>query len=128
MSDQQLTITPKLLQRLSSLKSQLTFGPTADEMYTGVHDLGSRAVCDSTFARLIDDLVAGLPTRATKKFVLGKFRSSWKSLPICDTEDRERAVAHYELIMDALGIESSDGLLARLLYGPILGWLLRPKR
>lgn len=38
-----------------------------------------------------------------------------------DTEDREQLLRYLEEIMDILGIASSDGLLARWMYGPVLG-------
>ena len=40
-----------------------------------------------------------------------------------DTEDREQLVRYLQEIMDILGIASSDGLLSRWTYGPVLGVL-----
>lgn len=123
-----LTIGPDVLQRLSALKRELTFGPTADGMYTGVFDSNNRAKCNAYFAELIDQLVAGLQSRPSEKFVFATFRSTWKKLPVCDTEDRERAVGYFEVISKALEIENYGAFLNRLLYGPILGRLLNARR
>jgi hypothetical protein len=38
-----------------------------------------------------------------------------------DTEDREQLLRYLEDIMDIVGIASSDGLLNKWMYGPILG-------
>ena len=124
MADQKLTITPEVLARLTNLKSRFTFGPSDDGMYTGVFDPGHRAACDEAFAGLIDVLIRDLPAKPFKSIVLKQFCRTWKDTPASDTEDREQAILYFEQTMDALGIESSDGLLNRLLYGPILGRLI----
>ena len=121
-----ITIATDTGHRLEALKPQLRFEADDTDMYTGVLDPVERAASDRAFASLVDTLVAQLP-HLTKAFVLEQFQTTLSTLPLSDTEDRERAAKHCEKIMDVLGIESSDGVLNNWMYGPVLGHLLNKK-
>lgn len=124
VTEQPIHVTPHMLAELRALKGALTFGPTADGMYTGVHDPAARADADAAFGGLIDNLVQELPLHPSKKFLLYALKRTLSSLDLWDTEDRERATGYCEKIMDVTGVKSSDGVLSRWLYGPILGALV----
>jgi len=66
---------------------------------------------------LLDRLIAGIQARPTKLMVLTEFQHALKLVEGEDTEGRDHFGAELELIMDVLGIESSDGLLAAYLGG-----------
>jgi len=119
MPDQKLSVTPDTVARLQALKPHLRF--EADGYYTGIHDPLEREQANANFAELINALEKGLPQHSSRNFVLQQFRFYLSKFPSADTEDRERAATHCEKIMDALGIQSSGGVLNRWLYGPILG-------
>ncbi|HWC62541.1 MAG TPA: DUF4844 domain-containing protein [Rhizomicrobium sp.] len=125
MPDQQLIVTPDIVARLEALKPRLRFEP--DGYYTGIHDPLEREQANASFADLVGVLEKELPEHPSRKFVLQQFSSHLRKFPSVDTEDRERAATHCEKIMDVLGIRSSDGVLNRWLYGPILGRLVRRK-
>jgi hypothetical protein len=63
----------------------------------------------------------GLLSKPSKKFVLAEFSRTMSEFEAVDTEDREQLLRYLEEIMDILGIASSDGLLNRWMYGPVLG-------
>jgi len=126
--DQALVVTAEVLRRLSDAKGALHFGPDADGGYTGVHEAATREEAELVFSRLIDTLVAELPEHPSKAFVLEKFEAALNALDLGDTEDRERAATHCQAIMDILGIQSSDGVLNRWMYGPLLGSMLSARK
>jgi hypothetical protein len=126
-AEQRIAMTAQMLSELKGLKRQLTFGPSPDGHYTGVHDPVARAGADAAFASLIDRLIAELPNNPSKLLLLAEFRRTLASLNLRDTEDRERAAGYCERIMFAVGVKSSDGVLNRWLYGPILGSFVRDR-
>jgi hypothetical protein len=127
MADELLRITPAILDNLEKLKPELNFGPDQKTFYTGVPDPADRAIGDVAFAQLVDVLVANLARQPSKEFVLQQFQIALSKFSSADTEDRERAAGYCEKIMDVVGIESSDGVLNRWLYGPIISDLLKKK-
>jgi hypothetical protein len=86
-------------------------------MYKGVLRPERRARAEAVLNGLLDTLLQGLPTQPTKEFVLGEFTKTLATFDLVDTEDRERACLYLEEIMDIVGLESSDGLLNRWMYG-----------
>jgi hypothetical protein len=127
MADQTLHVTPAMLDNLNSLKTELTFGPDPRTMYTGVSDPAEREAGRLVFAHLVEVLVRDVSKHPSKDFVLQQFETALSSVPVTDTEDRERAGIYCEKIMDVLNIESSDGVLNRWLYGPVLGDMVTKK-
>jgi hypothetical protein len=127
MADDPLHVTPATIERLRMLKPELTFGPDQKTFYTGVPDPADRAIGDAAFSQLVDILLANLVRHPSKKFVLQQFKLALSKFSSADTEDRERAASYCEKIMDVVGIESSDGVLNRWLYGPVLGDLVKKK-
>ena len=126
--DEMLQVTPQTLKQLVTLKPELNFGPDAKTYYAGVPDPVDRLAGDKAFSQLIDLLVADLPKHPTKSFVLGQFKMTLSKFSSVETEDRERAAGYCEKIMNVLGIASSDGVLNRWLYGPVLGRLVKAKQ
>jgi hypothetical protein len=127
MADQTLHVTPAMLDNLNNLKTKLTFGPDPETMYTGVSDPAERKSAQLVFANLVDVLARDLSKHPSKVFVLQQFELALSRAPVFDTEDRERAGIYCEKIMDVLSIESSDGVLNRWLYGPVLGDMVKKK-
>ena len=127
MADKLLHITPAMLDNLRKLKPELNFEPDPKTYYTGVSDPAERVAGDLAFAHLVDTLVLDLPKHPSKEAVLQQFELTLATMSSADTEDRERAASYCEKIMDVLDIESSDGVLNRWLYGPVLGDLVKKK-
>jgi hypothetical protein len=66
---------------------------------------------------LADHLLAGVEEHPNKLWVLTEFQKALKLVEDEDTEGRDHFGMQMENIMDILGIESSDGLLAAYLGG-----------
>jgi len=66
---------------------------------------------------LLQRLIDGVQANPTKRWVLTGFQRSLVLVENEDTEGREHFGTELERIMDVLGIESSDGLLAAYLGG-----------
>src|SRR5205823_3200165 len=93
-------------------------------IYNGMRPEIVRQRAEAQLNDLIDRLCRGLVITPTKQFALSEFSKTLAEFAPIDTEDRERLLRYLERIMDILGIESSDGLLNRWLYGAHLGALL----
>ncbi len=52
-----------------------------------------------------------------KPALMAAFEAAYQDFSLLETEDRERCLGYFEELMDIFGVESSDGLLNRLLYG-----------
>jgi len=83
----------------------------------GENTVEERARLSAVLNNLLDRLIAGIQARPTKLMVLTEFQHALKLVKGEDTEGRDHFGAELELIMDVLGIESSDGLLAAYLGG-----------
>ena len=111
---------------LAALKAQPKFVDEPGTIYNGMRPEEMRQLTQARLNDLIERLMYGPGDLPAKRFALSQFAKSPTQFPGYDTEDRERMCRHLERIMEIVGIEHSGGLLARWLYGPILGtfvWL-----
>jgi len=115
--DATLDLPPDVRARLRALKGRPKFLPEEDGSYTGVQDPAARRAAEAAINGVIERVEALLPDRATKAAVLKEFSTGLDQLALTDTEDREQAAGYLEQIMDCLGMESSDGLLNKWMYG-----------
>ena len=67
--------------------------------------------------RLADRLLLGIEAHPTKAWVLKQFQRSLEAVQEEDTEAREHFGEELERLMEIVGIESSDGVLAYYLGG-----------
>lgn len=112
-----LKLPANAFARLNELQEMPKFAPSSDGTYMGVIDLGERKAATLVVNRMIASIEKGLHENPTKEFVLAQFELSLGQLELYDTEDREKACEYFENVMDAVGLESSDGLLNTWLYG-----------
>jgi hypothetical protein len=126
--DQQLEVTHVTLARLAELRERPKYLAVAGTSYNGLRPERARLLAERQINGLIDRLREGLASNPSKKFVLGEFAKTLAEFEPIDTEDREQLLRYLEDIMDMLGIASSDGLLNRWMYGPILGPLVDKQR
>jgi hypothetical protein len=122
-ADQELDISQPILAKFSELRSQAKYVDVPGTIYNGMRPESCRLLAEEQLNRLIDRLREGLPSRPSKKFVLAEFAITMAQFEASDTEDREQLLRYLTEIMDVLGIVSSDGLLSRWMYGPVLGAL-----
>jgi hypothetical protein len=113
-----------MLTRLGALKSQPKFVDEPGTIYNGMRPEEVRRAAEIQLDDLIERLMRDPGDTPAQSFVLAQFRQALARFPGYDTEDRERMCRYLRQILDILGIESSGGLLARWLHGPILGTLI----
>ncbi len=100
---------------LLALRAETKF--VAGIFYPGAPTEALRVDAEGQINQLIDRLLSNLASDSRKSFVMSEFRAAMERFEQTDTEERERFCGYLEQIMDATGIESSDGLLNSWLYG-----------
>ncbi|KQQ33727.1 hypothetical protein ASF61_11835 [Duganella sp. Leaf126] len=110
--DAPIEVDDSTVMKLHILKAVEKFGSLPGEN-TAEEKKRLTAILDDLLLRLI----GGVQANPTKLWVLTAFQQSLALVENEDTEAREHFGTELELIMDALGIESSDGLLAAYLGG-----------
>ncbi len=119
--DQKLEVTHVTFTKLAELRDRPKYVELPGTLYNGLRPERARLLAESQINAMIDRLREGLASNPSKKFVLREFAKTMAEFEPIDTEDREQLLRYLEEIMDILGIASSDGLLNRWMYGPILG-------
>ncbi|MDN4036514.1 DUF4844 domain-containing protein [Massilia sp. YIM B02443] len=110
--DEPLTVDARVTEQLRDyrLASKLTHLP-------GIDVTEERERLEKNLDNLVDRLLEGIEKNPTKRWVLAQFQPSLEAVEYEDTEGREHFGMEIELIMDILGIDSSDGLLTHYLGG-----------
>jgi hypothetical protein len=105
--DEALNVTPETLAALAAFRSKpkLTHLP-------GSVAAAERALFAPMLDELTDKLLEGVSRHPSKLWVLTQFQMYLVHVHGEDTELREHFGAELEQIMDALKIDSSDGLLS----------------
>jgi hypothetical protein len=83
----------------------------------GVDPSAERERLTKRLDSLLDTLREGVEANPTKRWVMAQFQRQLEAMLEEDTEGRDHFGIELEKIMDILGIESSDGLLAFYLGG-----------
>jgi len=104
--DEQLPVSDETVQILKMLRAEPRF-PGLPGTDTEAEKERLSSVLDPLFASLI----AGIQTNPRKLWVMQQFQPALSAVQMEDTEAREQFADHLHKIMDALNIESSDGLL-----------------
>lgn len=114
-----LTITPAVLDQLRSFRARSKFGPDDSRFpgYVGYLPETDRADAERELNAVVDALIAGLPGQPAGALVLNCFAKGLLWFASSDTEDRERCCDYLVEVMDIVGLESSEGLLNRFMYG-----------
>jgi hypothetical protein len=124
MPEDKLTVSTAQLSKLTEMRGEPKYMAEPGTIYNGLRPDSARQEAETQLNDLIDRLCTGLAAAPTKQFVLSEFARTLDEFEPIDTEDREWLLRYLERIMDILGIESSDGLLNRWLYGDHLASLL----
>jgi len=116
MSSEMLNLTEEHRARLSDLRQSEKFAEDLAGLYPGAAtpELGKEF---EERANLLISQVSELASNSTKDDVFTLFSATLRKFDHADTEDRERICGVCEDIMDAVGIDSSEGLLNKWLYG-----------
>jgi hypothetical protein len=110
-----LNTTRNALAGLAALRAEAKFH--AHDLYPGAPNEATRLNAQQAVDRMLDRIVAGLPKSPSKAFVLSEFQIMLDGFDSPETEEREEVCAYCERVMSLLGMERSDGLLNRWLYG-----------
>jgi len=104
---------------LSRLIGQDHFAGDPATIYTGVQDPRERVAMNARFDRALAVLRDAAQDGATPRACLDLIERHLAGFARAelDTEDAERVAECFEMAMDCLGIESSEGMLNRWLYG-----------
>lgn len=108
--DATLVVSDATIETLRKLRIEPRF-PNLPGVDTRVEKERLSSVLDPLFVRLID----GVKDNPSKLWVMRQFQPALNSVMMEDTEAREHFAEHLHKIMDALNIESSDGLLGHYL-------------
>lgn len=110
--DEPIEVDESTVMKLHILKAVEKFGSLPGENTAEEKKRLSTILND-----LLLRLTGGVQANPTKLWVLAEFQRSLALVENEDTEAREHFGTELESIMDVLGIESSDGLLAAYLGG-----------
>lgn len=111
-------------QKLQAFKVLPKFEP--DELYTGAWPAEVRPVLHSVLNQSADDflaITASGPTQERYRQAIAAGLGKIDPTEL-DTEDRGRVAEQYQNLMDIVGLQSSDGLLNKFVYGALLGSIL----
>lgn len=119
MTIKTIDLPADVLIRLEILRAIPKFMPddTRYLPYVGYLPAEKRPEAEAQLNDLIDRISASIQSEPTKAFVLKEFRKTFDYFETSDTEDRERFCSYLENIMDAIGMESSDGAINEWMYG-----------
>ncbi|MGI9416117.1 MAG: DUF4844 domain-containing protein [Hyphomicrobiales bacterium] len=123
LPDEKVHVTEAALAKLAELGARPKYVDEPGTIYNGMRPEHVRLTAQAQLNDLIQRLSSGLQEKPSKRFVLEEFSRTLAQFEPWDTEDRERVCRYLMEIMDILGIESSDGVLNRWLYGWLLGTL-----
>jgi hypothetical protein len=110
--DEPLRINPAIVEQLRAFRAR-----TKLINLPGLNSSEERKRLSTILDNLVDRLIQGIESNPTKLWVLTEFQRALLLVEQEDTEGREHFGLELEHLMEILGIESSDGLLACYLGG-----------
>lgn len=110
------------MKKFEIFKKKEKFLEDSNTFYPGIADKVIRPEYSKRINMAADDFmkIAAKDNPTAKEYQqainagLNRFSSDYISI---DTEDRERICLYFEELMDIVGLESSDGLLNKFMYG-----------
>ena len=122
INDQNLAITPDVIQRLQVLKAESKFGPDITTFYPGANEK-DRLVAQAAVDATIQSLIAELPARPQRSTVLRAMKSALADFDIAESEERDQILMYFTKMLDICGVEDSGELFNVWRYGFPYGWL-----
>lgn len=111
----------KAIKDLQYLRSISKFAADVSRFYPGLQDENIRGRVTDLINISVDEFMRLAQDNGSEdefQQVISKGLSYFETLGYSlDTEDRERVCGYFEEMMDAVGLESSGGILNRWLYG-----------
>lgn len=112
VQDAPLFVVPRMLEQLRAYREGAKLADLP-----GPNPSAERERLALALDALADRLIAGIAAHPSKFWVLKQFQRSLEAVQEEDTEAREHVGTELERLMDIVGIESSDGVLAWYLGG-----------
>ncbi|MFO0618405.1 MAG: hypothetical protein U0414_37775 [Polyangiaceae bacterium] len=106
--DHPLAVTSSMLDELARLRARPKLGG-------GILRPEEIVMLEPMLDAILDELIAGLATHPAKRWVLERFQPRLIALAYDDTEVREHFSEALWTIMQIVGVESSDGVIAHYL-------------
>ena len=106
-------------QALRALIGQDHFAADEDDFYPGMTDGDLKSRLNSIIDSAVEALSEAAANNRTDSQLLAMLEQCIQSIDrhSLDTEDAEQVCRRFEAMLDALGIESSDGILNTWMYG-----------
>jgi hypothetical protein len=109
------------IEDLQRLRSASKFEADESRFYPGLENESIKERITDLVDRGIDEFIAVAQNNGSEKdfqHAISKGLSYFEMLTYSlDTEDRERICGYFEEMMDAIGMESSGGILNKWMYG-----------
>ncbi len=103
--------------RLQNLRSESKFAEFSPTLYPGAPTEVVRVRCERALNRYLEDLLDLTSRPWSKQLVMNRTRTLLVEFQSEDSEERDRLLDYLEETLEAVGIESSDGLLNEWRYG-----------
>lgn len=116
-SPETLAVPKGAVAMLDQIIAEPKFRPEPSGLYTGIPTEPERQAAEAAINDLASRLSKGIAEHPTKAYVLGEISKTLPAFEDLDSEDKDRALEYVESVMDAVGLESSNGLLNRWRYG-----------
>ena len=116
-SPEPLAVPRNAVAELERFVAEPKFLPDSAGFYTGIPSEADRRAAEAAINGLASRLAHGIVARPMKAFVLDEIGTTLPSFEALASEDKDRALEYVEQVMDAVGLDSSDGLLNRWRYG-----------
>jgi uncharacterized protein DUF4844 len=123
--DSQLLVTHQVIEDLRSLRAQPKYGPDPKRFYPGATSESTRKLAEEGVNLVIDHLIAGLPKRPQKAFVLATFKRFLPGFERFDSEEMDQTLYYLSEVMRIVGMQGSNELLNVWRYGFPYGWVLK---
>lgn len=123
LHDQQLNVTPDVIQRLRSLQAEHKFGPDPANFYPGATREDSRAAAQASVDATLQSIITELPARPQRSTVLRAMKLALAKFESSESEERDQVLEYFTKAMDICGVSSSGELFNVWRYGFPYGWL-----
>lgn len=112
-----LVVPQGAIATLDQIVTEPKFRADPSGLYAGIPTEPERQAAEAAINDLASHLSGSIAAHPSKAYVLGEITKTLPAFEDLDSEDKDRALEYIESIMDAVGLESSDGLLNRWRYG-----------
>lgn len=127
LADHAIVVTPAMLAELGKLKAERKFMEDQWHLYPGAPNERLRAEAQAEVDAVIGTLIAELPAKPRRSFVLKTFKSALAQLTIAESEERDRFLSYLQRVMSITGVADSGELLNVWRYGFPYGWMMRSR-